>query len=257
MPTRPDGWALRSLFARLTPDRGGSKLIIERCSIMSSSQTSKGEATQSHILKSAVTLFRKRGFHQTSMRDIAREAGMSLGAAYHYFPSKESLVLAYYGWTQLAHEDRADKAVASATTVSERLRALLTTKLQVLGRDRRILGALFSSLADPAHPLSLFGKDTKDLRGRSVGLFRDAFRNAPLSDEVQGLLGYLAWMAHLAVLLYFVHDTSKKQTRTHLLASAVAEAFGTSVSFATTPLARPFMDRGLKLAYDLGWRGPL
>ena len=38
----------------------------------------------------ALGLFRKRGFHKTSMRDIARAAEMSPGAAYHYFPSKAS-----------------------------------------------------------------------------------------------------------------------------------------------------------------------
>jgi AcrR family transcriptional regulator len=30
------------------------------------------------------------------MRDIAREAGMALGAAYYYFESKDAIVMAFY-----------------------------------------------------------------------------------------------------------------------------------------------------------------
>ena len=35
------------------------------------------------------------------MRDIAKAAGLSLGAAYYYFPSKEALVFAYYEQNQV------------------------------------------------------------------------------------------------------------------------------------------------------------
>jgi AcrR family transcriptional regulator len=66
----------------------------------------KGEVTRQHVLATALALFRRQGFARTTMRDIAHAAGLSLGAAYHYFPSKDALVMAYYEWTQVEHERR-------------------------------------------------------------------------------------------------------------------------------------------------------
>jgi TetR/AcrR family transcriptional regulator, repressor for uid operon len=46
------------------------------------------------ILKASVRLFARRGFHQTSMRDLCQELKLSAGALYCYFPSKEAIVAA-------------------------------------------------------------------------------------------------------------------------------------------------------------------
>jgi len=44
------------------------------------------------ILHAATTCFSRDGFHGTSMQKICAEAGMSPGALYRYFPSKEALI---------------------------------------------------------------------------------------------------------------------------------------------------------------------
>ena len=66
----------------------------------------KGETTRDHVLGTALNLFRRKGFDATTMRDIAEAADLSLGAAYHYFASKDDLVLAYYEGMQAEHERR-------------------------------------------------------------------------------------------------------------------------------------------------------
>ena len=43
------------------------------------------------ILEASLHLFAERGFHGTSMRDIAREADITEGLIYHYFESKRDL----------------------------------------------------------------------------------------------------------------------------------------------------------------------
>jgi AcrR family transcriptional regulator len=43
------------------------------------------------ILKASLNLFAEKGFHGTSMRDIARAAGIAEGLIYHYFASKRDL----------------------------------------------------------------------------------------------------------------------------------------------------------------------
>lgn len=46
------------------------------------------------ILDAAETLFSKKGYYDTSMDEIVGESGLSKGALYHYFPSKEELFVA-------------------------------------------------------------------------------------------------------------------------------------------------------------------
>jgi AcrR family transcriptional regulator len=46
------------------------------------------------ILAAAMTCFASQGYHATSMDDVVRHSGLSVGAIYSYFPSKEDLFLA-------------------------------------------------------------------------------------------------------------------------------------------------------------------
>ncbi|HEY2191430.1 MAG TPA: TetR/AcrR family transcriptional regulator [Actinomycetospora sp.] len=55
------------------------------------------EARRREIVAAARRCFARDGFHQTSMPDIAREAGMSAGAFYRYFPSKDDVILEIAG----------------------------------------------------------------------------------------------------------------------------------------------------------------
>jgi TetR/AcrR family transcriptional repressor of uid operon len=49
-------------------------------------------ARREHILDAAERCFARAGFHRTTMHDICKEAGVSPGALYVYFSSKEELI---------------------------------------------------------------------------------------------------------------------------------------------------------------------
>jgi len=51
------------------------------------------EERKSQILQAAKEIFTKRGFHNTRMSDIAQESGLSKGALYWYFDSKDAIIL--------------------------------------------------------------------------------------------------------------------------------------------------------------------
>jgi AcrR family transcriptional regulator len=51
-------------------------------------------ARRQQIVTAALRCFARDGFHASSMRDVVREAGLSAGAVYSYFPSKDELVAA-------------------------------------------------------------------------------------------------------------------------------------------------------------------
>ncbi|KAB8164311.1 TetR family transcriptional regulator [Streptomyces sp. 3MP-14] len=49
-------------------------------------------ARRQQILDGAARCFARDGFHGTSMQDVLRETGLSAGAVYRYFPSKEAMI---------------------------------------------------------------------------------------------------------------------------------------------------------------------
>ena len=52
------------------------------------------EARRQQIFEAAQACFSRQGFHQTSIQEICKEAGLSAGAIYVYFPSKDHIIAA-------------------------------------------------------------------------------------------------------------------------------------------------------------------
>lgn len=183
------------------------------------------------------------------MRDIAAAAGKSLGAAYHYFASKDAIVAGYFEHTQLEHERRMEDA--AGLSVGDYVTRAISSKLDIVEGDRKLLAAQLATLASPDHPMSLFVSQS-DLRKRSVAVFARAFDSTELDAATRGLAAHAAWMLHLGVLLYFVHDTSDGASKSRRLATALGSTYGQLVSLANTPFARPFIEQTLRLAQELG-----
>jgi AcrR family transcriptional regulator len=176
----------------------------------------KSEITRARILDCALTLFRKRGFEQTTMRDIAEAAELALGAAYYYFPSKESLLLAYYARNQTEHEARVGDRLAKGT-LRDKLGLVMHEKLDAVKRERKLLGAIVQRLADPSDPISAFAAETRAVREQSMALFSRALDGESLSAELKRLAVPALWMLHMGFMLYFIHDKSAEQKKTHQL----------------------------------------
>jgi AcrR family transcriptional regulator len=61
----------------------------------------RSEETRTRIMESAIKLFSNSGYNKASVDDICAEAGISKGAFYHHFKSKQGLFLALLdGWLQ-------------------------------------------------------------------------------------------------------------------------------------------------------------
>ncbi len=58
---------------------------------MEKEKTKKGEVTRLAIEDAAIQLFLEQGYHATSMRQIADQAGLALGGIYNHFASKDEI----------------------------------------------------------------------------------------------------------------------------------------------------------------------
>jgi AcrR family transcriptional regulator len=203
----------------------------------------KSELTRARVLKAALALFRRRGFADSTMREVAEATGLSLGAAYYYFPSKEAILFAYYARNRAEHDELARARMRQASDLVGRLRAVLHAGLDTVAPERKMLGALVRRLADPTDPLSAFSDEQRAVRRASLALFVEALEGEPLSDGVRGLVAHALWFLLMGLLLYFVHDRSPKQERTRRLVDDAVDFVVPLIFFGSSPLAAPFVEQ--------------
>lgn len=89
------------------------------------------------LVHEALALFRRQGYHKTTMADVAGACGLLKGSLYHYFPSKEALALAVmqrvhahfreqvFRW---AYEDSLSPAVCARHMAEETERYFLSSE---------------------------------------------------------------------------------------------------------------------------------
>ncbi len=182
-----------------------------------------GAATARRIYLVALDLFQTRGFAETTMRDIARAAGLSLGAAYHHFASKDAILLAYFDEQVSAHEALCDERLEGVDDLRARLGVAFETGLDVRREGRALLASLPRVVLDRSSPASLFGETASDVRRRSIAIFRRAIEVPSIAEEIRPLAATALWAMHLGVLLYFVSDDSPRGARTEKLVSELLD----------------------------------
>lgn len=87
------------------------------------------------LLSVSARLFARGGFEATSMRDIAKQAGMLAGSMYYHFPSKNDLIVAVYEAGVAEIGAAVDRAVTGRQDPWERLEAACIAHLETLLAD--------------------------------------------------------------------------------------------------------------------------
>lgn len=213
--------------------------------------TRKAEATSARILHVAVDLFRRRGFEQTTMREIAAKAGVSLGSAYYYFDSKEDLVMAFYEQAIEAMAPRMEAALAGATSFEERIAATMAVKFEYFEPNRSFLGALFRHAADPQKRLSPFSEATRHIRERDQMYFERAIAmksgGVRVPEDLAPFLPKLLWLYQMGLILHWIYDRSPDQRRTHALREKSLVLLVGSLKLASFALAKPLRSKIVEL----------
>lgn len=146
------------------------------------------------ILRQAAAVFRARGYHQASIRDIARATGVSLAGLYYYFSSKEDLL---YLIQRHAFETILAAARAGLEGIEgpeERLRALIRMHLRFFLEHPNEMKVL-------THEEEWLSKE----RGREVRAIKRAYYQLCF-DQVEQLgreRGFKGLNTRLAVLSLF------------------------------------------------------
>jgi AcrR family transcriptional regulator len=218
-----------------------------------SAPSSKAQLTRSHLLSTALRVFRERGLEAATMRDLAAAAGASLGSAYYYFPSKEAIIQAYYDDVQAEHARRVTATLAEKNLdLKDRLRAAFHAKLDILQGDRKLLSALFRYTGEPQHPLSALGDATRKNRQQSMSVFLAALGEERLPDDIRTVLPSGLWALHMGIILYFIYDESPEQQRTRQLVDGALTLVVRILALVRLSLLKPVRGSILTLLRDAG-----
>jgi AcrR family transcriptional regulator len=96
---------------------------------MTEERTAYDEKLES-ILRTSAAIFAEKGYHQASIRDIARATGVSLSGLYYYFNSKEELLFLIQDHAFGTLQAGLDRALAGESDPRRRLRLLMENHLR-------------------------------------------------------------------------------------------------------------------------------
>ena len=216
-------------------------------------KTTKGERTKAAILDAALELFMESGYDGTTMRAIARRAGVSVGNAYYYFPSKEHLIQGYYERSHVEHLAACEEGLGELTRFRDRLEHVLRKKIEVSDATHDFAGKLFQTAADPKSPLNPFSDESLPVRNGAVALMARVVEGADVRvpRDLAAELPELLWMYEMSIVLFWIHDPSEGRRRTYKLIERTAEIVARLVGLASNPLMRPLRKSTLKLLQEL------
>ncbi len=158
------------------------------------SRAVRKDQTRARILDAACRAFASTGYHGTSVDDVAREAGVSKGAVYVHFPSKEELFLALLDDAAATLVERVTAAIADARGGRAKVEAALAAALGTF-EDHEPLTRLF--LVESAGASPVVEHRRRELRAAITDLVRsyldEAVADGDIPPQDTGLAA-AAWM---------------------------------------------------------------
>jgi AcrR family transcriptional regulator len=126
------------------------------------------EESRERILAAALALFARQGYERTSIREIAREAGISQGLMYNYYAGKDELLGAIFARRMAAAREAFSLAPAEAPP-GERIERLIRKSLALVGRDVEFWRLSYSLRMQP----SVLRGGAEEIRAWSESLRRE------------------------------------------------------------------------------------
>ena len=203
-------------------------------------QTVQGAAARQRLYDIALRLMAKRGYESATLRDVAKEAGVSVGLLYRYFPSKRAVIIALY--EELSAEYARQALDMPRGKWRDRFIFALKTSREVLEPHRVALRALIPVLVgDPQE--GVFAESAAFSRLRVQRVFEEAVvgsTDAPVSGLAEAV-GRLLYLVHMAVLLWWLLDKSSQQRATGALVLLTQQILPSAALTLRLPPVRRFV----------------
>ncbi|WDG19256.1 TetR/AcrR family transcriptional regulator [Microbacterium sp. Clip185] len=144
--------------------------------------TSQGAASRDVIIDAAAGVFARLGYDRARMVDIVEASGLSKGAVYFHFDSKEALAVAVLEERHRRWLADVERIVAQTPSGEPRIRRLLPAMLSLHDEhsDAWVISRLTQSLADATSTRDLAAAMTQ----RWIDVVAELIRDAPLGADL-------------------------------------------------------------------------
>ncbi len=213
-------------------------------------------ATLDDIVAAAAKVFRTKGYHAATVRDIADEVGILKGSLYHHFESKEALLYLVVK-EPIAQMFQTMAAIAEADlTPTEKLRRAISAHLEAFDRHYPHLFVYLREREEVKRRFrEMIGYSPKDYERHWQQILREGIENGEFRSDLDiqvtsyGLLGMLNWA-------YKWYDPQGRlsigevaeQFTALALAGVAAAAPGAARARRRAPLGGPRMHAGRRTA---------
>lgn len=155
--------------------------------------------TREGILEAAARIFSEKGFHATSMQDIAEAVDLQKASLYHHFQSKQEILVEILDRALDLINNRLESVQAQPLSADEKLRRAMVSYMQTIADNKNLAAVLLLEMRsiDPnliSHQASRrekFERLWSDLivEGKRQGIFN----NVDPSMTGRAILGVLNW----------------------------------------------------------------
>jgi AcrR family transcriptional regulator len=152
-----------------------------------------------HILEVAAQIIRQKGFHATSMQEIADAVNLQKASLYHHVSSKQDILLALLDQALDMLTERLMVVIQKDLPADEKLRLAMTTFLETLANQSDLVSVLLlehRSLGAEYHSQHIAKRDRFEKMWRDLiqeGIDSGKFSGYDPALTARALLGVMNW----------------------------------------------------------------
>jgi len=161
---------------------------------MNNETKSRGEITRGQIVNAAYKLFLHQGYHGTSMRQIAADAGVTASAIYNHFSNKEEIFQAVFLENHPYQELLPALMAAEGETVETLVRDMAAKMVDALNRRPNFLNLMFIEIVEfeSEHSMQIYRSITPQVSAviqHMIETDRTSLRTIPAMILIRSFIG--------------------------------------------------------------------
>jgi AcrR family transcriptional regulator len=203
-------------------------------------------AVRERLVRAGLECVQEKGYDRTTTRDILQRSGLSAGAFYHYFRSKEELIAATGDYLAEVEFGAASSRVGEADSAATTIAMLAAGLFRLASLDSLLPSARVQAAHVPAIREGLARYDAQVV-GAAGAIARQARSDGDLRDEIDPEA-----LTELALIVY-EGIQSKAQSDTFVTSpQRVAKTFMRLLALGAAAKGSPYRDTLLKVLGDDG-----
>lgn len=180
------------------------------------------------ILRAAIEVFSKKGYHGCRIADVAKEAGVAYGLVYHYYKNKDELLQSVfeYGWSTLV--SRITERSLQGKTVEEKVRGIIHVAFDAYKTDPRAVKVLILEVGrNPAGQSVNRGNAFGSAIEMAAVVFRDGQKRGEIDPKLEPLIcsAMLFGAVEMGLTAFIMGTLERKPEVIDAAAQQIADTF--------------------------------